>query len=484
MLGNRPTRSLLAVAVLCAGLQTLPAHAGRSLEQIRYELHKDPSANVEADLRPLAERGDLESKRLLADVLSGSGVGAKMAEAVQLYKEAFANGRGDVRALAGLARQLERNRRLRAQQRDYFRDALGRYQHGYDVRTVTTTLEVSLAYPEFFREGEIERLITLYQRSCLYECYPDIYRASIAEHRGDLAAAEALYIKAMRDDPRAVERYYEMLGDDRDQRFTAFAESQMGNMDDFHPESAQRIGSTLNGMWIEEIPETEEELDLEGQDIAEEGGAPPKRSEQLGPPRVKRQENPNVVAWLDNAIARGSVSAMIAKVNYMSLQSKSYSAESAFELIEKVEQSQPLQGKSLRASILMVPGWRTLDPLESQRLSQELIDAGYDRAWLTMGDLYSRGGLDEADQQKSLEIYMRMAENGSAPAFYRMANLYARGRAICHDKVKAYSYGVVAYELGTARARGFLQMLEKEMDPTDVQRARATGEEILKGMNL
>src|SRR5690606_17178440 len=98
MLGNRPTRSLLAVAVLCAGLQALPAHAGRSLEQIRYELHKDPSANVEADLRPLAERGDLESKRLLADVLSGSGVGAKMAEAVQLYKEAFANGRGDVLA--------------------------------------------------------------------------------------------------------------------------------------------------------------------------------------------------------------------------------------------------------------------------------------------------------------------------------------------------------------------------------------------------
>src|SRR5690606_5243100 len=349
-----------------------------------------------------AERGDLESKRLLADVLSGSGVGAKMAEAVQLYKEAFANGRGDVLALAGLARPLERKRRLRGQQRECCRDALGRHQQGYDVRSVTTTLEVSLAYPEFFREGEIERLITLYQRSCLYECYPDIYRASIAEHRGDLAAAEALYIKAMRDDPRAVERYYEMLGDDRDQRFTAFAESQMGNMDDFHPESAQRIGSTLNGMWIEEVPETEEELDLEGHDIAEEGGAPPKRSEQLGPPRVKRQENPNVVAWLDNAIARGPVSALIAQVNYMSRQSQSYSAETAFELIQKVEQSPPLQGKSLRASILMVPGWRTLDPLESQRLSQELIDAGYDRAWLTMGDLYSRGGLDEADQQKSL----------------------------------------------------------------------------------
>ncbi|WP_206677841.1 hypothetical protein, partial [Salmonella enterica] len=72
-------------------LQALPAVAGRSLEQIRYELYKDPSANVEADLRPLAERGDLESKRLLADVLSGSGANARLTEAISLYKEAFAD---------------------------------------------------------------------------------------------------------------------------------------------------------------------------------------------------------------------------------------------------------------------------------------------------------------------------------------------------------------------------------------------------------
>lgn len=484
MLGTRPRRSLLALAVLCAGLQAAPALAARSLEQIRYELYKDPSANVEADLRPLAERGDLESKRLLADVLSGSGVGSRMSEAVALYKEAFADGRGDVSALAGLARQSESNRRLRSQQREFFREALGRYSHGQDVRSVTATLEVSLAYPEFFKEKDLEHLLDLYQRSCLYECYPDIYRASLAEHRGDMAEAEALYIKAMRHDPRAVGRYYEMLGDDRDERFTAFAEASMANMDDFHPESAQRIGSTLNSMWTEEVPEPEEELDLEGQDMAEEGGAPPKQSEQLGPVRPKRQENPHVVAWLDNAIERGSVSAMIAKVNYMSLQSQSYSAASVFELIERVEQSMPMQGKSLRASILMVPGWRTLDPEESQRLSQELIDAGYDQAWLTMGDLYSRGGLDEADQGKALEIYSRMAENGSAPAYYRMANLYARGRAFCQDNTMAYTYGLVAYELGTIRARGFLQMLEREMDPAEVQRARASGEEILKGMNL
>lgn len=482
----RSRRSLLGLAVLCASLQALPAVAGRSLEQIRYELYKDPSANVEADLRPLAERGDLESKRLLADVLSGSGANARLTEAISLYKEAFADGRGDVTALAGLARQAEVNRRVREQNRDYFRQALRQYPQGQDVRTVSTTLEVSLAYPEFFQEAQLEELIALYERSCLYECYPQIYRAALAEQQGDKARAEALYIEAMRYDPRAVNRYYELLGDDRDARFTAFAESQMNNMNDFHPESVQRIGSTLNDMWVDEEPASDETLEIEGQDMVEDDGRPPvnEKVDELALMRPKRKENLNAVAWLDNAVERGSVSAMIAKVNYMSLHADAYSASSAFELIERVEQSHPAQGKQLRAAILMNPGWRTLDPEQAQRLAQELIDDGHEQAWLTMADLYSRGALDEADQDKALEIYSRMAEGGSPAAYYRMANLYARGRAFCQDKTMAYAYGVVAFELGTPRARGFLQMLEKELDPAEVQRGKATAEQILKGMNL
>ena len=59
---------LLFTALACTG----PALAAQSLEQIRYALYKNPQADVSADLRVLAERGDLASKQLLGDVLANN----------------------------------------------------------------------------------------------------------------------------------------------------------------------------------------------------------------------------------------------------------------------------------------------------------------------------------------------------------------------------------------------------------------------------
>ncbi|HCV38200.1 MAG TPA: hypothetical protein DGQ94_05680, partial [Pseudomonas sp.] len=62
MTANMPPRLLLAgLALACAS----SASAGQSLEQIRYALYKDPSAEVTTDLRELAARGDLASTLLL-----------------------------------------------------------------------------------------------------------------------------------------------------------------------------------------------------------------------------------------------------------------------------------------------------------------------------------------------------------------------------------------------------------------------------------
>lgn len=119
------------IAVLLAASVSGSAIAGQSLEQIRYALFKEPSASVEGDLRLLAAKGDLASQHLLANVLAADP--AQTREAVTFYKNAFADGRGEIAALASMARLMDRNPRLRLENRDFFRAALRRFAQTRDM---------------------------------------------------------------------------------------------------------------------------------------------------------------------------------------------------------------------------------------------------------------------------------------------------------------------------------------------------------------
>jgi hypothetical protein len=75
----------------------------------------------------------------------------------------------------------------------------------------------------------------------------------------------------------------------------------------------------------------------------------------------------------------------------------------------------------------MVNNWLTLDPQKAQVLIDELI-AVLPRRRLLQGDLYSKGGLDQPDQERALAVWHAQAEQGSTAAWYRMATVYSRGR--------------------------------------------------------
>lgn len=65
-----------------------------------------------------------------------------------------------------------------------------------------------------------------------------------------------------------------------------------------------------------------------------------------------------------------------------------------------------------------------------------------------------------------------------------MATIYASGRAICHDPVKAYTYARLALDLGERRARRLLKRLDKTLKTADIERAMAARNDLLKETTL
>lgn len=478
-----PYATLLSAALLSISLSA-PAHAGQSLEQIRYALFKDPAAPVEADLRVLADRDDRAAQHLLGNVLAADP--AKTRESVQVYQASFDEGRGDITALSSLARLLDRTPRLRLEHAEYMRDALQRFNHNSDVRSLNTSLEVFVAYPELFTPQQTQSLIELYDRSCLLRCSSDLYRAVLAERLQRIDEAKTWYERAIMTDVRAVERYYILLGEQQDPLFAAFARSRVGDIDRMPVEVVHRIGTQLDSISgqrsvglryplpprqaeIDRMPEAERESRREQADQL--------RAQIENESKTLRSD---ALIWLDNAVNRGWVPAMVAKVNFMTSAPGENSPEEATALVDRIAESEPTRAKALRVSLYLVTGWPTLAPYKAQALIDELAAAQYRDATLLQADLYSHGGLDEPDQQKALEIYQSLAAGGSSTGYYRMATVYSSARAICYDAVKAYTYARVAVDYGDSRARNLVRELERIMPQHDIEKAQLAHANLLK----
>lgn len=483
MTANMPPRLLLAGLVLaCAST----ASAGQSLEQIRYALYKDPSAEVTSDLRELAARGDLASTLLLGDVLAGRE-GASRAEVVALYHKAFADGHGMVPALASLARLIDRTPSLREAQRPWMAQALTRYPVNLDPRNTSTTLEVFLTYPELVDTAQAALLLALYEQACLLNCRPELYHAVLAERQGDRAGAERWYRQAVRVDVRALDRYYAFLGEQQDRLFPAFADQLEPEREQLPVEIIHRIAALLDS--ITSVQRAEQEADRYEQQASVPGAEKlPPTPEQLA--REKAQDDAlnlasaRVQRWRDVAVARGFVPAMVSKANYMISNPTEHNAEETQALIDQVRQREPTRAKALQAQFYMVNNWLTLDPDKARALIEELRTSGYPGAGLLLAEYYSKGVEDQPDQEKALALFQAEADQGNTAAWYRMATLHAYGRALCHDPVKAYTYARVALDLGERSARSLIKRLEKTLPKDDIERALAARNGLFKEATL
>ncbi|MGP0170613.1 sel1 repeat family protein [Pseudomonas sp. NCHU5208] len=476
--------------ILCTSALTLAlsgaAQAERSLEQVRYALFQDNQAAVEDDLRLLSQRGDLAAARLLGEVLASRSP-ANTAQAIALFKQAFADGRGDIGALIPLARLVDYKPRWREANRDFMRQALTQFAVGRDFISVDTRLEVFLVYPELFDQAETMRLIELYDRACLIYCHAPLYRAVAATRYGERAEAEKWFELAVESDPRAVNRYYAFLGEKRNELFRAFAARLAERMNSLPVDLVQSIAQQLTAVRNAEIGAYNNNRPLTRAQTDEEKAERERKAQAHA--SLIEQIDREVLLWLDNAIARDFGPAMVSKAYFLMTAPDRYGPEPVVELIQRLEQRQgqnlslsmaerqdpitPQRIKALRASLHMVV-WRTLDPQLSQRLIAELQAEHYPEATLLEGDMYSQGVLDEPDQQQAIALYMKEVQSGSLNALMRIARLYSYGRSICRDDIKAYSFAYAAQELGDQRALSLVEALGSRLTPE--QRAAATRE--------
>lgn len=467
------------------------AWAYRTLDQVQYLLYKEPSASVEKDLRELSKRGDLAAKAALADLLS-LGPAASAKEALVLYQEAFANGRGQVTALGGLARLLKRHPRMRAAHANYMRQAVKMYPHKQSPRSVNTTLEVFLVYPEFFTTHEINQLIDMYQNSCIVFCRPQLYKAMLAEQNGDLETADRMYREAIWLDTRAVTLYYDFMGEAQDDLFPVFARKIVDYRDRLPVETVHNVATLLDtiysthaGLIAISNRQRYAAIDLMPEGAAKEEALDALEADKLKQKKQENEANIEVRGWLDNAVERGWGPAMVTKVNYMATWSKEYTGEEAASLIERIGATDPQQAKALYAHIYQVADWGlTLAPYKSYALIQELIADNYRNGQQMLAHLYSRGGLDESDQEKALEILYQQAHTGAPSAFIYISNIYYNGNSFCQNIVDAYAYANAAKLLGEFRSRGMLKRFTKEMTEDQLRQAFQRSQEIIEEYGL
>lgn len=479
---------LISLAAIISTMNV--ALASRGLDEIRYALFKDPNADVMEDLRKLAKFGDRQSMLLLGNQLVQQNSMANSTEALALFKKAFAEGQGEIPALTAMARILDNNTRLRNRQANYIKKSIQQYPLTRDPQTLAATLEVFVTYPKFINNKQAEELISLYQSSCLVFCRPELYRAVLAEQQGNTTLALQLYEKAFFSDSRAVIRYYKLLGDKQDELFPIYTRSIQDQVNSLPVTTVHSIASLLDTIFstqrslaILKARQTyEKNKRLTGLALEQVKAETDNSRKQITDQFTKDENEVNF--WLDKAIERNWVPAMVSKVNKMTSLPDSYTPEEALGLIERIAVTQPQNAKALTVSVSMVSSWNTLNPPKSYELIQQLQQEQYPSANTLLATLYSRGVLDEPDQYRAIAILEGEAKKGYPSAFYAIAGIYYQGRAICRDKAKAYAYVLLANELGEFRASGLKKQLMNDMTKQEEQQGRTLYKQLAKEYQL
>ncbi len=445
-------RSCLLTAIVATSCLSQVASADTSTDalsmvQLRYFMHQEAQdARVIPSLEKHARKGNLEATHLLAQHLSLSKEIKELRQAAELYEQVFDGGEGNPRVLVDIANLTNRYATLRPEGREDLRRLLPQLRLTADFASVESRLEVFLVYPEIVTTGEVERLIGYYQQACVENCRSRTYQGRLQQSKGNPEEALTQYELAASNDPLAVNLYFDLLGAEGTSRFTAFADAKKDEATQWTTESLSAMGAKLSSL----------------------GDSDPTLA----------------MFWLDEAIKKDSLSARVVKANLMMSFPDLFGAEETLELIGSVAQQSPADGRRLLGSAYLVRSWRILNPHKAHDILQQAIAEGDQEAYMGLGELYSMGGLDEADQVKALEAYRQLTQTGHGPAFYRVATLYEGGRSLCHDPLKAYANAQLALDLGQLNAQALVERVSEKLDPESLARAQQLTAEMRRELGL
>ncbi len=99
-------------------------------------------------------------------------------------------------------------------------------------------------------------------------------------------------------------------------------------------------------------------------------------------------------------------------------------------------------------------------------------EQGHVEAQVNLGSMYKSGRGVTQDYQAALKWYKRAASQGSFVAQYKLGNMYAQGNGVTQDYINAYRWWNIAASQGHEMAASFRKAVEKNMTPTQIDKAR------------
>ncbi|MFC3153303.1 hypothetical protein ACFOEK_19845 [Litoribrevibacter euphylliae] len=422
---KKNTRRLLLLLISVA-LSSAAYSDVMGMTDIRYQLHQDDQANLEADIRILAEAGSSSAQVMLADVLAENSNVESLKEASYWYQQSYQKGRGVIRSITSLARLSDQYDWLTDLNQQFYSNLNESFFFEKNAQTVIAGLEIFVTYPELFSETRIDQLISLHDGVCIEDCQGKLYKAVSLAFFESMDAAEPFFVDASKDSTRAIRIYFDSLPEEgKFTRFSQFANQLKKDIDSVDTASKLSIANRLRSL-----------------------------SEEF---------NQEVIFWLDQAIDGGYQEAYSVRAEYMLSFPLNFSYPETQKIIQQVSATEPQKGQLLEASLYIVREWKKLQPDKAYGILAKLDSEGVLEATIGLGDLYSMGGLDQVDQPQAIKTYLRAAERGSPVGYQKIANIYRGGRGIVNDKSKAFGYSKLASYLGNDASDVFLESLTKEM---------------------
>ena len=109
-----------------------------------------------------------------------------------------------------------------------------------------------------------------------------------------------------------------------------------------------------------------------------------------------------------------------------------------------------------------------------------LAEQGDAVAQYNLGIMYDNGRGVIQDYKTAAEWYTRSAEQGHADAQHNLAVSFALGEGVIEDKVYAHMWANIARSNGNENASKVLDILVKEMTPSQIEKAQDLARECVK----
>ncbi|MDX2369445.1 MAG: hypothetical protein QNK36_13765 [Colwellia sp.] len=430
---NSYIAGLLVAFFMSGEVYSSPVFSLPSLNVIKYQdsIRTTKGIDPEGVLYSLADSGDGEAQYYLASLLERENRGDSLLKAVNYYSLAYNNGEGRVYALQKIGEILNRNILLKKSHYATFVQLSSMLEVEKNFETTSVALSNYILFDELYADDYIKKILPLYKRACEENCIYELVEGKGLEKEGRYQEAINKYRSAAKVNHRALTFIYNILEGDKYKYFLDLAKDVLSEDAGYKKEFYVELANILSN----ETP-------------------PSGEAAYLG----------EVDQLLNIAIEMESMNALEILIDYAATYPGYYNPDFVENMITKLSVQSPQSAKFYRAKMYTVLEWGKAQPAKAKSLYEELVSEEYFEAYMGLGRLYSRGLLDEVDQNKAIEMYAQASNKNISAADHQMAIIYAYGRGMCRNYVKANAHASLALSNGISSSSNAFEYSKEQLN--------------------